>query len=409
MIKCGLLGRSLAHSYSPQIHSRLGNYAYHIFEKEPESLEEFLQVVNFTGINVTIPYKKAVLPYCAELTPIAKRLGAVNTIVRRKDGSLLGHNTDYFGFFFLMKRLGIDLNGKKALILGSGGASNTVFAVLEDLGAIPVVISRTGENNYQNLHLHYDAACIVNTTPVGMYPNTDGQIIDLDDFPVLEAVADLIYNPARTRLLMDAEMRGLKTENGLYMLVAQAKQSAEFFTGCSISDSVIDSIHHALKLQMENIVLIGMPGCGKTTVGTALALKLNRTFIDTDQEIEAMCGCSIPEIFRTQGEAGFRKLETEVLSRFSKESGLIIATGGGCVTKEENSPLLHANSRIIWLKREIDKLPKSGRPLSLSHDLQTMYKIREPLYQRFADSIIYNDASVDDTVDNILNDLENPL
>ena len=409
MIKCGLLGRRLAHTYSPEIHSYLGEYSYEIFEREPEFLADFLYHGDFTGINVTIPYKKSVLPYCSELTPIARRLGAVNTIVRRADGSLLGHNTDYFGFLSLTKRLGIDFHQKKVLILGSGGTSNTVFAVLEDLKATPVVISRTGENNYHNLHLHQDAACIINTTPVGMYPETDGQIIDLGTFPALKAVADLIYNPARTRLLIDAEMRGLKTENGLYMLVAQAKQSAEFFTETMISDTVIDSIQDTLARQKENIILIGMPGCGKTTVGTALAKKLNRAFIDTDKEIETMCGCSIPEIFRTQGEAAFRKRETEVLSKFGKESGLVIATGGGCVTRNENYPLLHTNGRIIWLERELDKLPKNGRPLSLTHDLQTMYAVRKPLYQLFSDESVPNDGSVDDTVNTILKILEKPL
>ncbi len=406
MIKCGLLGRHLAHSYSPQIHSYLGNYTYDIFEKEPESLEDFIRSGVFTGINVTIPYKKAVLPYCNELTPIAERLGAVNSIVRRCDGSLLGHNTDYFGFQHLMKRLDLDVTNKKALVLGSGGASNTVISVLADLGAVPVPISRSGENNYQNLHLHQDAVLIVNTTPVGMYPHTEGRILELDAFPALEAVADLIYNPARTQLLMDAKAHGLKTENGLSMLVAQAKQSAEYFTGDPISDDVIQHIHQLLTQKMENIILIGMPGCGKSTVGAALAKKLGRKFIDADREIEALAGTTIPAIFATQGESGFRKLETEILAQYGKESGLVIATGGGCVTKEENYPLLHTNGRIIWLKRDLNKLPKQGRPLSLSGDLQAMYNIREPLYHAFADFEIRNDVSVDEAVDHILNTLE---
>ncbi len=409
MIKCGLLGRHLAHSYSPQIHSCLGDYPYSIFETEPELLESFLQNIPFTGLNVTIPYKKSVLPYCNELTPAAHRLGAVNTIIRRSDGSLLGHNTDYFGFQYLMRQLNPDIANKKALVLGNGGASSTVVAVLSDLGAVPVVISRSGENNYQNLHLHKDAVLIVNTTPVGMYPDTQGRILDLDAFPVLEAVVDLIYNPARTPLLMDAEKRGLKTENGLSMLVAQAKESAEYFTNCTISSDVIDRIRHLLIQKTENIILIGMPGCGKSTVGAALAKKLGRKFVDTDHEIGAFAGITIPEIFSSQGESGFRHLETEALAQYGKESGLVIATGGGCVTKQENYPLLHTNGRIIWLQRDLEKLPVDGRPLSLSGDLQAMYHAREPLYRQFADFHVSNNTSVSKTVDKILDILENAL
>ncbi len=409
MIKCGLLGRHLAHSYSPQIHSYLGDYPYSIFETEPELLESFLQNGQFTGLNVTIPYKKSVLPYCDELTPVAQRLGAVNTIIRRSDGSLLGHNTDYFGFQYLMRRLNLDIANKKALVLGSGGASNTVVSVLTDLGAVPVVISRNGENNYQNLHLHKDAAVIVNTTPVGMYPNTQGRIVDLDTFPALEAVVDLIYNPARTPLLMDAEKRGLKSENGLSMLVAQAKESAEYFTSSTISNDVIDRIRHLLIQKMENIILIGMPGCGKSTVGASIAKKLGKKFVDTDQEIEALSGFSVPEIFSSQGESGFRHLETEIMAQYGKESGLVIATGGGCVTKQESYPLLHTNGRIIWLQRDLEKLPVDGRPLSLSGNLRAMYTAREPLYRQFADFHVSNNTSISETVDKILDILENTL
>lgn len=409
MIKCGLLGRHLVHSYSPQIHRSLGDYPYGIFEIEPDGVADFLRSADFTGINVTIPYKKAVIPCCAELTPIAKRLGAVNTIVRLADGSLLGHNSDYFGFYALVKRLGLDWKDKKVLVLGSGGASNTAVAVLEYLGAGPVVVSRTGVNHYQNLHLHRDAALIVNATPVGMYPNAEERIIDLDAFPALEAVVDLIYNPARTQLLLDAESRDLKAENGLYMLVAQAKESAEYFTGSAICDTVIDKIYAQLKRQMENIALVGMPGCGKSTVGAALAEKLERRFVDTDREIEAMAGCSIPDIFMEQGEQGFRALETAVLARFGKESGLVIATGGGCVTREENYLHLHSNSRIFWLQRSLELLPRGGRPLSLAGELDAMYAGREPMYRRFADHIICNDGAVNDTIGSILGSFEGDI
>ena len=394
----GLLGRTLSYSYSPRIHSHLGSYQYMLFEKEPESLADFLQSGDFCGLNITIPYKKAVIPYLHSLSPIAKRLGAVNTIVRQKDGTLIGHNTDYYGFSSMVKKCGIAVSGKKALVLGSGGASNTAVAVLEELGASAVVISRSGENNYDNLHLHTDAALIVNATPVGMYPNVECSPISLDSFPHLEAVLDLNYNPARTQLLLDAEKKGLRTENGLWMLVAQAKESAEWFTGSSIPDSKIAELHKLLSAQMENIVLIGMPGCGKSTIAQLLSQELKRPVVDADQEICRLAGCSIPEIFAHSGENAFRELETQVLRDLGKESGKIIATGGGCVTREENYPLLHRNGKIIWLTRDLDKLPSAGRPLSQASNMETMFEIRKPMYQRFADITVSNDGSPEETV-----------
>ena len=397
-MQCGLLGRTLSYSFSPKIHSYLGEYPYVLFEKEPEELAAFLENGEFTGLNVTIPYKKAVIPYLQELSPTAKRLGAVNTIVRRSDGTLIGHNTDYFGFYTMVAKSGVQASGKKALVLGSGGASNTAVAVLEELGAQVVVISRSGENNYANLELHKDAALIVNATPVGMYPNVEDTPVSLDIFPNLEAVLDLNYNPSRTRLLLDAEGKGLIAENGLWMLVAQAKESAEWFTGAAIPDSKIEEIHTALSSQMENIILIGMPGCGKSTVAQMLSQQLQRPVIDADAEICRVAGCSIPEIFAQGGEDAFRKLETQVLKDLGKESGKIIATGGGCVTREENYHSLHRNGKIIWLTRELDKLPTDGRPLSQITKMETMYEIRKPMYQRFADHIVSNDGPIEQTV-----------
>lgn len=284
-MECGLLGEKLAHSYSPKIHNQLGNYAYRLFEKQPAELESFLLSEEFRGLNVTMPYKKAVIPYCHRLSPQAEKLGAVNTIVRQEDGTLFGHNTDYFGFQSMASRVKVDYQGKKVLILGSGGASNTACAVMQELGANVVKISRFGENNYGNLHLHADCAVIVNATPVGMYPNTGASPVDLTAFPKLEAVLDLVYNPARTKLLLDAEKLGLKTENGLWMLVAQAKESAEWFTGKHITDAVIATIHNRLRREVENIILVGMPGCGKTTNGMLLAQALGKCFSDTDAQI----------------------------------------------------------------------------------------------------------------------------
>lgn len=401
-MNCGLLGEKLGHSYSPQIHKQLGAYSYSLFEKSADQLEDFLKNGDFHGLNVTIPYKKAVIPYCAELSPQAKRLGAVNTIVRRADGSLVGHNTDYFGFRSMAERTGISFTGKKVLVLGSGGASNTVCAVMKELGANVVVISRKGDNNYENIGIHRDCSVIVNATPVGMYPNTGVSPVNLYMFPKLEGVLDLVYNPAKTKLLLDAEYRNLKTENGLWMLVAQAKESAQWFTGQEIPDDVIPNIHRLLKNQMENVILIGMPGCGKSTVGRLLAEKTGKTFVDADKCIEEAAGCTIPDIFAAQGEKGFRKTETQVLSELGKKTGLVIATGGGCVTRPENEPLLQQNGTVIWIERSIDALPVDGRPLSQINNLADMYRIRKPMYQHFAQYTVSNDETPQKTANAIM-------
>ena len=405
-MNCGLLGKTLGHSYSPQIHKYLGSYTYSLFEKQPEELDDFLRSGNFAGLNVTMPYKKAVIPYCDALTDCAEKLGAVNTIVRKQDGSLIGHNTDYFGFQSMVMGMGLDLCGKKVLVLGSGGASATAVFVLEELGAKTVTISRTGENNYNNLNLHADASAIVNATPVGMYPNAGVSPVDLDTFPRLEGVLDLIYNPARTKLLLDAEARGIPCQNGLWMLIAQAKEAAEWFTSTTICDKVIGEIYQKIQLQMQNIVLIGMPGCGKSTIGQLLAKRLNRDFVDADAEIINKAEKSIADIFTEVGEAGFRRLETEVLASIGQHSGLVIATGGGCVTQERNYPLLRQNGIICWIKRDIYALPTADRPLSQANDLNDMYRKRMPMYAAFADLAIINEGPVSDTVDSILRGLE---
>lgn len=405
-MNCGLLGRKLGHSYSPQIHSYLGGYSYTLFEKEPEEVGSFIRNGDFSGINVTIPYKKDVIPYLDELSPTAEKMGSVNTIVRRKDGSLFGHNTDYFGFTSLVKRSGIHVAGKKVLVLGSGGTSNTAVKALNDLGAEVVVISRSGENNYNNLHLHADAAVIVNTTPVGMYPKTGVSPVDLKRFPHLEGVLDVIYNPARTQLLLDAEEMGLPHENGLWMLVAQAKESAEYFTGTAIKDSVIETIHRKLSVRMQNIVLIGMPGCGKSTIGALLAEAMQRQFVDADETIVQLAGKTIPEIFAEDGEAVFRDWETKALSELGRQSGLVIGTGGGCVTQMRNYPLLHQNGTLFWLQRDIRRLPTDGRPVSQSSRLSDLYANRKPMYEAFADVCIGNDGSKEETVNTIWAHLE---
>ena len=407
MLKCGLLGQKLGHSYSPAIHGMLADYDYQLFEREPEQLEDFLKNGDWDGINVTIPYKKAVLPYCAELSDTARRIGSVNTIVRRPDGSLYGDNTDAYGFESLVKKSGIQVQGKKALVLGSGGASVTVVAVLKMLGAESVtVISRGGEDNYDNLDKHADARIIANTTPVGMYPNNGQAAVDLALFPQCEGVLDVVYNPARTALLLQAEKLGIPCAGGLYMLVAQAKRSSELFTGSSIPDGEIGRIEKVLSGQMKNIVLVGMPSSGKSTLAAALGRKLGRPVYEADALIEQEAGMDIPAIFAQYGEGHFRALETEILSRLGKLSGAVISTGGGCVTREENYDLLHQNGTIVWLQRGTEKLDKTGRPLSLKNDLNEMYQKREPMYRRFADAAVDNNGSVEATLAQILEVLQ---
>ena len=397
-MKCGLLGRKLGHSYSPAIHAQLGDYEYALYEKEPEELPDFLQRGDFTGLNVTIPYKKAVVPYCTELSETAQLLGSVNTLLRRPDGTLYGHNTDYDGFLSLVRQSGVEAAGKKALVLGSGGASVTAQAVLRTLGAQVVVISRSGEDNYENLSRHADAAIVVNTTPVGMYPHNGESPLDLTAFPACRAVYDIVYNPERTALMLQAEALGIPAFGGLHMLVAQAKRSSEIWQNTAIPHSEISRIEGLLRAGTRNIVLVGMPGCGKSTVAAALGEATGREVCDSDDLIEELAGMPIPEIFAQQGEADFRAYETQAIAQLGKRSGIVLATGGGCVTREENYPLLHQNGTILWLQRDLAALPTDGRPLSQAGKLEAMYALRRPLYARFADHTISNNGSVEETV-----------
>lgn len=398
-MRCGLLGEHLTHSYSPQIHALLGDYSYELFEVAPEKLGEFLQAGEFDGLNVTIPYKRAVIPYCAELSAAAREMGSVNTLLRRPDGTLYGDNTDLDGFRWLLARGGGIRPGEKALVLGTGGASQTVQAVLRAAGAEVAVLSRRGESNYATLPRHADARLVVNATPVGMYPNNGARLIDLAQLPQCRCVLDLIYNPARTRLLLDAAARGIRCENGLSMLVAQAKRAAELFTGRDIPDAACTDILRRMEVQMHNLILVGMPGSGKTTVGSLLAASLGRPFYDADGEIEKRLGCSIPAFFAQRGEAAFRAVETEVLAELGKRSGCVIATGGGCVTRGENYASLHQNGEIVWLRRSLAELPVEGRPVSQSRSLPELYREREPAYRRFADFCVENEATPEAAVE----------
>ena len=406
-MKCGLLGEKLGHSYSPQIHAELADYEYKLYEKAPDEVEDFVRRGDWHGLNVTIPYKKTVIPFCDELSETARAIGSVNTLLKRPDGTIFGDNTDAFGFETLLTQtLKADISGWKALVLGTGGASVTVCAMLRKRGAQVVPISRSGKDNYTNLEWHRDAKLLVNTTPVGMYPKNGASLVDLGVFPKLEAVLDVVYNPARTALLLQAEKRGIPCAGGLTMLVAQAKRSSEIFLGHALPDGEIARITGQLERQMQNVILIGMPGSGKSTVGRLLAEKLGRPLLEADKELEKAAGMSIPVIFANEGEAGFRRRETRILSELGKQSGTVISTGGGCVTREENYPLLHQNGVIVWITRDLNSLAREGRPLSLNADLSAMYAVRAPQYERFADFTVENDGNAEDTVNSILEVLQ---
>ena len=397
----GLLGERLGHSFSPQIHRDLAGYDYQLLPTPPEAVEDLFARRAFQGLNVTIPYKRTVMPLCDEIDPRAAAIGAVNTVVNQ-NGRLTGYNTDIDGFLYMARRAGVDMAGKKVVILGSGGTSRTARAAAGELGAREIVtVSRHGEDNYQNLSRHADAQVLVNTTPVGMYPNWGQSPVSLESFPALEGVLDVVYNPLRTALLLQAEERGLPRSCGLPMLVAQAKRAAELFTGQNIDDSRTEAVLHGLRRQLTSIVLIGMPGCGKTTVGRALAGKLGRTFVDLDEEIVRRAGMPIPEIFAREGEAGFRERESALVREFGERTGLVVSTGGGVVTRRENYIPLKQNGLLLHLRRDPAALPTDGRPLSQATAPEELWRRRAPLYAAFADGEIDNNGTLAGTLEQI--------
>ncbi|MEG0546318.1 MAG: shikimate kinase [Oscillospiraceae bacterium] len=402
-IAYGLLGEHLAHSFSPEIHRFFGGYEYKIFEIDENNLKEFLKGSEWEGLNVTIPYKKTVIKHLDKVSKNAFDIGSVNTIIKNANGEKIGYNTDFDGFSYLLSANNIDVENKKILVLGSGGASLAVKAVLNSKKASEVItISRTGENNYENLERNFDADIIVNTTPVGMFPNNLKSPIDLVGFKKLSAVIDIIYNPLNTQLLLDAKKRNIKTANGLSMLVAQAKSASELFQSKKIKDEKTAYCLNELSKKLRNIILIGMPGCGKTSVGNALSKKLSRSIIDLDEEIVKNEKISIPEIFSQIGEDGFRKKEIEAAKEFGKRSGIILSTGGGIVLNEENYNSLHQNGIVIFINRDVNVLPTKGRPLSENTDLNLMYKTRLPLYKAFADIEIDGNDEISNVADKII-------
>ena len=403
--KTGLIGRKLSHSFSPEIHSYLADYDYALYEMEENEVGSFVKNCPLDAFNVTIPYKKTVMPYLDYISDTAERIGSVNTVVKKKDG-IYGYNTDYYGFSYMVKKSGIGIENKKVLVLGSGGASLTVKTVLSDMKAKEIItVSRSGDNNYGNIQKHSNADVIVNTTPVGMYPENGNSPVDLSVFDNLSGVLDLIYNPAVTKLLYDAKKLGIPCINGLTMLSAQAKKASELFLDTVIDDGEIDRIVKNIELKTKNIVLIGMPGAGKSTAGRITADLLGREFIDTDTVTEEMAGMKIPEIFTLHGEDSFRKAENAAITDVGKLSGKVIATGGGIVTREENFYPLSENSYIVWLKRDTSLLPADGRPISLNNDIEELYRKRAPIYKKLCDITVDVSENADETANRIIEEI----
>jgi shikimate dehydrogenase len=400
----GLIGERLGHSYSVPIHNQLADYSYVLREVAPEELDAFMRGHDFRGINVTIPYKKAVMPYCAELSDAAREVGCVNTIVTRPDGSLYGHNTDIGGFIHMLRSAGIDPAGRKAVVLGSGGTSLTARAALRRLNAREIiVVSRSGPVDYEALYReHADCEILVNTTPVGMYPKTGASPVDMERLPNLRGVADVIYNPERTALIIDAMERGIPAVSGLSMLVAQAREAAELFAGHDIPMEMVNKVCARIHSDTLNLVLVGMPGCGKSTMGRRLAAAMGREFVDCDDEIERRAGMTIPEIFARHGETYFRDLESSVLAEVCRGARLVVATGGGAVIRPENRRAMGQNGRVCFIRRDVAALARKGRPLSASDDaVARLWDERRALYAQAADFTVNNDRPVDEVAGSI--------
>ena len=410
-MKFGLLGRTLGHSFSPRIHSALGNTNYELFEREPSQLQEFFADPELQGINITIPYKVNALEACDVVDPRAERIGCVNTMVR-KDGKWHGYNTDYDGFVFTLQHAGIDVSGKECIILGDGASSATVHVALEDLGAKNIVhLSRKTAPFYGDAPNYYETAqIIINCTPIGMYPHNPANLIDITQFSKLEGVVDLIYNPRRTILLLQAEMMEIPHCDGLPFLVAQGVEAANHFQGESFGTKEIEQILRDMRREKENIILIGMPGVGKTTVGKALGEEMGRTCVDVDHELEKEIG-NISTYITEQGEPAFREKEAEMIAKFGTQTGLIISTGGGCVTVPKNFAHLRQNGRIYQLTQPVENLSTSGRVLSSGgiERLRELEATRTPMYESFAQCIVEHNRNAPETVATILEEFEENL
>ena len=399
MIDYGLIGEKLGHSFSKIIHNQIADYRYELLELTSDGFKDFMSKKEFKAVNVTIPYKQQVIPYLDDMSNAAKSIGAVNC-VKNENGRLIGHNTDFDGLMALVEYLGLDLKNKWVLILGTGGTSDTANAVCNALGAARVIkVSRSGKDGNITYEEALDgckaAEIIINTTPVGMYPKNYSHSIDLTNFPNLEGVIDVVYNPLRTNLVSQALSLGIKAQGGLFMLVAQAVYASEFFLGCKYDKSVIEDIYESLLKEKTNIVLTGMPACGKSTIGRVLAEKLDRELIDTDKMIESKMKMPISKIFESHGETYFRNLETEAIKEASKKCGVVIATGGGSILKEENINALKQNGKIFFIDRDVNKLvPTSSRPTALNKEaIMKRFEERYEIYNSTADVVIENNST----------------
>lgn len=409
-MKYGCIGEHLKHSFSKEIHNALADYDYEICEIERERLPQFAKERDFLAINVTIPYKELIMPYLSYIDGAAGKIGAVNTVVNR-GGELYGYNTDFYGMTRLIRHAGVEIRGKKVAILGTGGTSKTAAAVAADLGADKILQVSRGEKSgavsYERLYKeHSDTEIIINTTPVGMFPNIYGCPVELERFTRLSGVIDAVYNPLRTPLIRRARELGVPAEGGLYMLVAQAVRASEIFLDKKYGEGEGDRVYKKIIAEKENIVLVGMPASGKSTVGRMLAQRLGKKFIDTDSLIVEKAKMSIPEIFAREGEAAFRLLEREVISEVAAESCAVIATGGGAVLAPENNDALKANGRIYFLDRSPALLvPTADRPLSSSvGDMEKRYRERYGIYTAVAEKRIENDGSPEAAVNEIIKD-----
>ena len=405
-LKCGLIGEHLGHSFSPLIHGYLADYSYDLVELTPDELGDFTASNKLDAYNVTIPYKKTIMPYLDVISPEALAIGAVNTVVRKGD-QLYGYNTDYFGFCYMLDSSGIDVKGKKALILGAGGAAATVCAVLRDRGAAEFVTLSSKENTPENVKRHADAEIVINATPVGTYPNNLVSPVDLTIFPKLCGVLDVIYNPTRTALLLQAEQLGIPYINGLPMLVAQAVKAFELFTDTQAKDSACERIIEKIRFDTENIILIGMPGSGKSTAARIIAEKLSRPLFDSDGVFCEKYGRTPADVITSDGEEAFRDMESDVIKELGKKSGAVIACGGGVVTKERNYSPLHQNGTIVFLERALENLSKKGRPLSASCSIEELYNSRIDAYNAFADIKVNSTEIPDKTADLIIETIKN--
>ena len=406
----GVLGRVLGHSYTPTIYKELAGMDYRRFEREPEDLEAFLLGDEWKGVNVTIPYKRAVIPYLTELSPIAERLGNVNTITRLPEGGLRGDNTDYYGFKCLVESLGMDVDGMRAVVFGgTGGAGATVLTVLADMGVDAISVSRSGDVTYADLAKLEGIDLAVNCTPAGMFPNCPDAPCSLDVLPDLKAVLDIVYNPSRTGLMLEAERRGIPHASGLLMLVGQAAAAVERYTGEVIPLERTIEVTERLTATELNVAIIGMPGCGKTRGGQELAKLLGRTHVDIDHALEERLGTTCSEYIKAQGEEAFRREETACLSDIAKKSGQVISCGGGVVTRPENYDLLHQNSTIVMINRDLASLAKSGRPITARDGVEKLAEQRLPLYHAWADIEVDSQATPEDTAQLIASKLPTML